>query len=316
MIKNEEEEKLKHVSNNLQNNITHFNDKLDEVIEVVNRPLSDANFEEAAQIFYHLIDNVPLMVQLVDPGIRIVRARINKDNELFNRKQQISYHDNAKGLQPGRFNLPDQTMFYGALPVDNPDTNQIIAAALECCKELVEEENVEESRDFTIGAWYTQKPLKLLNLCLDRDHLAINKVLRQSFDDYIAILDRNCTPQVKSFILTLTSTLSTNSKERHDTDMERIYFLLNAFRVAMNKYYNEVMKSPIDGIIYPSSMTESKGLNIVLKPSVVDDALILGKVIMQRFILKDKEYFSIPCSELLTITTDDFEFKHFHPYRK
>ena len=312
-ITKSDEKRLKLLAKGLHENITHFNDQLNVVFDVVNKPLSDSNFEKAAQIFYDLASHVPLMKQILPAGLRIVRTRLNEENELFRFKHQISYRRNSEGLSAGRFNLPNQAMFYGALPVDNPNTNQMIAATLECCKELIDEDNVKAVRDFTIGAWYTIKPLNLLNLCFDRQHLVGNQELRKSVDEYVNILRRNCSQEVTTLILSVTGTLSQISKERDPIDMTRIYFLLNAFRIAVDKYYDEIMKSPVDGIIYPSAMTESKSLNIVLKPSVVDDSLKLSKVVMQRFTLVGKEYFSVPCSELLNVSGDEFEFKRYVP---
>jgi hypothetical protein len=86
------------------------------------------------------------------------------------------------------------------------------------------------------------------------------------------------------------------------------YYILNALYYAMLYYYDKTYGVLPAGMIYPSAMSESKGLNIVMIPPAVDGYLKLDKVVMYRFFLvkEEKQYMSYPCSDLVDVIDNKF----------
>jgi hypothetical protein len=133
-------------------------------------------------------------------------------------------------------------------------------------------------------------------------------------EGYITELDTHFSPRASAFIkrfMKFFSELAWSVKEN-----ENCYYILNALFYAIRYYYAEERNTAIPGIIYPSGMTDGRGLNIVLVPQAVDRFLRLRQVYMQRFILnrRSKTYKSEPCSELITLRGKTFRFKNVKPY--
>jgi len=93
------------------------------------------------------------------------------------------------------------------------------------------------------------------------------------------------------------------------------YHILYALIYAILDYYWETYQVLLPGIIYPSAMSESKELNIVMIPPAVDNYLHLDKVIMSRFFLVkgSKSYVSYNCSNLVDVVDKKFTFQNYIP---
>jgi hypothetical protein len=71
--------------------------------------------------------------------------------------------------------------------------------------------------------------------------------------------------------------------KKHATDQQ--YFITTAYITALKEYY----KDDFNGIIYPSSMTEMEGLNIVMTPKAVDKFLEVKEAFMYKLIRNPKK---------------------------
>lgn len=219
------------------------------------------------------------MVTFIEPNY-IARARANY-GELFQYEHQISYNSTNTDLVPaGRFNRPMEDLFYGGLRVDNPETDHLLACSLENCKELIDDENPPSIQDMTLGRWMIKERFPVMNLFFNETHLSGNKVLKEATNGYLNEIGFN--REAASFIKLFMEFFSDLSCKK---DPGNGYYILNALYYAILYYYSETYHVIVPGIIYPSAMSEGKGLNIVMVPAAVDRLLTLDKVVIYRFFL-------------------------------
>jgi len=290
--------------------------KLDEVKALLQVEVDDARFNQAIGAIHFMIDKIPLLINQLEPGMPIFRARPN-ENYLFSSEEEISYNKTATDrIGAGRFNRPLEPLFYGSLRVENPKIDSVLHCALECCKSLLADDNQSAVQDVTVGRWVSQGLFPLINLCFDDRHLAVNPALKTSVERYRADMSKIFSAEACAFtsrFMKFFSELAWLVKEN-----ENCYYILNAFFFAVRYYYANTRDTAVPGIIYPSAMTEGLGLNVVLVPEAVDLFLRLDMVYIQRFFLVrgTKNYVSDPCSELIKVTDGHFQFKRVRPYLK
>lgn len=300
-----------------ENNLPTMEKKLSVLRDLLSEPVNDINFNIAINAIHFLVDKFPLMITRLEPNVPIFRARPNY-GELFSEQQDISYNKKCpERILAGRFNRPKEALFYGALRVDNPNTDHVLSSALESCKELIDITSPPPLQDLTIGQWLTTDLVPVVNLCFDSVHLKGNEILRNSAENYEIEMRTFFSAEASSFIFEFMRFFSELSRSNSE-EQPNAYYLLNAFFYAVRYYYANSCNTVIPGIIYPGMMSEARGLNIVLVPQAVDRFLKLNKVMMQRFILAPgtKTFTSMPCSELLTPINGQFKFRQIPPYMK
>lgn len=91
------------------------------------------------------------------------------------------------------------------------------------------------------------------------------------------------------------------------------YFLSTALFCTIRAHYENmiVISENVYGMIYPSSMTNQQGLNIVLIPEAVDKFLKLAQVCMYRVKRSNenpKSFNSFPYSDLVKVIDRQFKF--------
>jgi hypothetical protein len=292
-------------------NVPALQKKFENIQRLLSLPVTDERFSEAINNLHFIIDKVPLMVTYIEPT-HIARARANYGT-LFQHEHEISYNSINPELTPaGRFNRPGEGFFYGGLRVDNPETDHLLACSLESCKELIDPDNPPAIQDMTLGRWVVSERFPVVNLCFNETHLSGNKVLREATNDYLAEIESHFNQQAASFIQSFMTFFSDLSCLK---DPGNGYYILNALNYAILYYYSETYHVIVPGIIYPSAMSESKGLNIVMVPPAVDHLLVLDKVIMYRFFLVKgtKNYVSYDCSDLVDVVHNKFTIQNYRP---
>ncbi|HTD41603.1 MAG TPA: hypothetical protein VK671_13330 [Mucilaginibacter sp.] len=296
----------------IENNLNVMREKLALVESLVYRPVTNKNFNTAIRAIHFMVDKIPLMINYMDP-VMIVRARPNY-GELFSEQADISYNSkNPEKISAGRFNRPLEPLFYGALAVDNPKTDNVLASTLECCKELQDDERPPAVQDITIGRWFVTQSFPVVNLCFDEKHLAGNKGIKDATEMYLSELKTFFSNETYKFILQFMKFFSELSCSIDES--KNYYYILNAFFFAIRYYYAHTRNTPIPGIIYPSAMTGAQGLNIVLVPQAVDRFLYLDLVVMYRFVLvkSTKQYVADICSNFVPVKNKKFTITGFHP---
>lgn len=160
--------------------IKDFKDQVEHFKSFRHKPINQENFQEAFGICYQLCDKIPLAVTLIDVPY-ILRGRPNKINQMFSKETEISYNStNSEAIKLGRFNRPQEPMFYGSVLDEIDHIHFGAAASLECCKKLIDPENKEPYQYITFGKWYLNDPFYAINLCNDDKLLMVNPRLRAS----------------------------------------------------------------------------------------------------------------------------------------
>jgi len=298
----------------LNKDLANFQSRFDRLNELLYKPASNENFDDAYQNFYKIFDAVPLLYNQLG-GLNIFRAQTNKPNELFSTQTRISYNKtNPKCISPGKFNVWYEPMFYGCLPYKTENEKDYfppaLGAALETCKDLSDKRKEVLMQDFTVGRWSTKTPFSTVNLCFDEVHLSYNYELKHANETYIRILKDNLSSSAGDFVTQVfqfySNLCSTGSNEGS-------YYILTALFNAIKIYYSQELKMEINGLISSSAATEGRALNIVMTPSAVDKYLMLNAVTMYRYILIMPErngYATYPFSEIITNhqQTEDFNY--------
>lgn len=193
-------------------------------------------------------------------------------------------------------------MFYGAVP--SSEQGRLIATiTLECCKEIVNDQNISREQYFTFGKWNVKEFFPVLNLCFHKTTLQINPGLNKIVTDYLDRVQQNLSTVSVNFLKEYWYFFSDLACQKHATDQQ--YFITTAFITAIKLYYGDIF----NGIIYPSSMTEMEGLNIVLTPQAVDKFLELKEAFMYKCIRdpkNSKSFNGCECSSIAEVKDGKF----------
>lgn len=296
----------------IQDNLPELKSHFENLKRLTTQSGSQATFDSAINSFYWIFDCVPLLGPYLDSyELPFFRARPNdKKNVLFNKITDISYNStNPKAISEGRFNQLEEAVFYASLPVDNDNVKSSLAACLETCKGLTSKEDPVKLKDFTVGRWKIVKPFYVVNFCFDNAHLKGNTALKQQVEAYLAEVKKCLNADSSTFVIKFLTYFSELSGQRSEKKYE--YYILTAMFYAIRIYYKKNAGIDMLGLIYPSAMTEKRGLNIVLTKSAVDNYLKPDKVGMYRFYLDGTTYHGDPCCDSTDIKNDGFTITGF-----
>jgi hypothetical protein len=245
------------------------------------------------------------------PFPQIIRGRPNKENEMFCQESDISYISNKEDFDKislGRFNRKRESMFYGAIPTENKETDYIKTSMLECCKEL--SSFTVERQLITVGGWLVKEKFHVINLCFDEKHYKDNPNFKEHLDEYLNKLDECYSFEMAHFVKHFLKFFSALSSTKLGDNTS--YFITTALFVAIKDYYEKVKKEKIWGLIYPSAITDAKGLNIVLTPDAVKSFLQLYHVTQAEFVkMKGNNGYSYrKCSDMVKVIDNEFRLNY------
>lgn len=250
------------------------------------------------------------MISSIDETV-ITRARRNT-RALFSRKDEISYNKNLDSIQAGRFNLKSESVFYGCLPTFRENGEYINygnqCPMFEVCKEINTHEGLRFPVFFTLGFWKVTKQLSVLNLCFEDDHLSANAGIHSPIKSFVDVVKMHSSEIAFDFIQSVWKYFSFLSRKWDNKPASNYYYILTAFYRAFEEHYKAINGNECDGIIYPSAMTQAKGLNIVLKPTTVSECLELRRVQMYTLRSRGLPYDYQPITQLVPVTDNYFEF--------
>ncbi len=271
---------------------------------------SPERFEELKAFCRVIIDHVPFMISTIERTY-ITRARRNT-KALFSQKKELSYNENLDKIRPGRFNLGKESVFYGCLPTYH-ETGEKINYRNQCpmfevCKEIITHEGLMFPVFFTLGFWRVSKPLSVLNLCHDEEHLLANAMIKTPVKRFSDSIAESCSGEVFRFVQSVWQYFSKLSSQWDETDAPNYYYVLTAFYAAFQESHIENTGEACDGLIYPSAMTQAKGLNIVVKPAAVDIKLELTDVQMYTLKSRSLPYDYQPLVKEVKVLNEVFTF--------
>lgn len=269
--------------------------------------LSYIELKEFCKIIYN---NIPFMISILEKTI-VVRGRKNT-KQLFSNQNELSYNKNIDVIEAGRFNLSKQSMFYGSLPTFRSDGSYINygnqCPLFEICKELNNHNALTFPIFITLGFWKVDKQISVLNLCYDTDHLNENSNLKIAVTEFLNFIKMQCSTKVFDLISDIWKYFSELSRKWDENNCSNRYVVMTAFYEAFTESYRENYQKDIDGIIYPSAMTQAKGLNIVLHPQAVDTNLIFTHVQMYTLKSRALPFDYEPITKLITVKDESFVF--------
>ncbi|HLO59218.1 MAG TPA: hypothetical protein VK179_10780 [Bacteroidales bacterium] len=245
---------------------------------------------------------IPFPIIRISKGTPLFRARINEnENILFNTVQDLGHIiSRNKILTFGRANEPLQSIFYCSTSstVSRFETS------------LIHRNNLDKNSEaVTIGKWILNKDIFVACLPSFEKEKHRSKIVNR-LDNEFDLLIKNFT---YDGIADWKMVLKLFSIEFMKKDIIGNYLISSAFS---NYVYNTFGKNPEtgetiepDGIMYPSVQFEHDGMNIALKPELVEDRSIeLALAVYQRLNrFAEKEYRDTVTIKSKTIDYDSYE---------
>lgn len=256
----------------------------------LNLPINETNFENVVNSWYRLITFIPLPGVILENTF-ILRARPSREYEIFEDEADISYNSKRPDLiGPGRFNRPQEAIFYGVLP-SNHQERFVNAATIESRKELISDKNFEEIFYYHMCKYNIVQPFVVLNLCFEprviNKNPGLNNIVRSQTLEFKSNLPKISADTIVSF-WHYVSKISAIQKlcDQH-------YMVSTALFCAIREYYKKITNESVNGIIYPSPMVYGDALNIALMPTAVDKYLKADDCFIFKYIrgTENKKYF-------------------------
>jgi RES domain len=238
-----------------------FDDKeADFVIDLLNQAKNTSSIESYVYI-KNILDNIliPLPVRQIPKGTRLARSRGHLNGErLFEKVSDLSYRTDIQNIKTfGRANEPGQSMFYCS------DNHKI--AFIETSQ--ITRENI--AKDFelmTTSVWVADKDLLAVNIISNDEIRGQNQHLDLMSKDFEQIIEKEGTEKAK-VVHKVLHFLSKEFTRKANGDP-------NAYKISCaftNYVFNNLPL--IDGILFPSTLYTTEGINFVFKPNSVDDKL-------------------------------------------
>lgn len=226
------------------------------------------NTEELYGIFREVNDyDLPVIRFYLSPGAGLIRQRVNKKGQDFDKVSELSYPpaDCITGYE--RANLPFQPMFYACSFPKNYDDGQTppprVVSLLETSS-FFRDKTASGIERSTVSRWELTKEVELVAMPFLADYSMECDVIRDIKGTWNqALQDTNVNPDGLELIEYMANEIGRTFKSNVE------YFKIANF---VNYLLNVNNKTKgVDGIIYPSVPAAGAGFNVALRPSVVDE---------------------------------------------
>lgn len=265
MNKKEALEKLKELSNNLEN----------------------VDYLEIENIFKLYIKLIPIPTTILKKGSKIDRVRKNTRDILFTNVEEVSYIKNPEIIKNitefGRANKPNQIMFYGS--IESTELKQQRLVAIAETSELFQNPNGVnlEGELYTVSRWSTSEDLLIAQVVFSKEAIKINPDVKKAFEhqNQLALKELNHADYIfyLDFLVFISEQFARTKNTHHDYKISAVYS-------------NLILTHPeIKGIFFPSVQTKLMGLNIVFEPKIVDKYLDIEVVATQKLYKNCKQTF-------------------------
>ena len=259
--------------------MTNSADAIGQLEELQRTNLKETAYDLIYQRLKSLVDVVgkfPAMPYTIAAGRSIYRSRFHdKHTEVFYFERDISYRTDWQNIQSlGRANPTESTVFYGAISHKSGDEGYLVSS-------------VETSRNFrnnklgietaTIGKWIVKRDMEFVAI-VSADAYK-NKIpgLDSANNFYQTMLSQH---PMGEFVRKLVDYVSDQYAKPVANGDNHEYKISAAFSQIL-------MERGVHGIVYPSVQSEYEGLNVVMMPYVIDENLILDKVLVAQLHRQD-----------------------------
>lgn len=232
--------------------------------------LSDSKYEDVLDLVSQI--TYPAFFFILKAGKSIYRARSHKENEMFYFEQELSYRTDVQNItKHNRANPTNSTMFYGSISTESLPDGYLIGAVETSSLCRNKKDGIET---LTIGKWILKRSMKVLILLDATNYKFHSKDIDDIYKHYLEFINL----QENSEKLKLISAFIANEFGKIVKTGEEYEYMISA---AFSELFFD-KELGCNGIIYPSVQTDKQGYNIVILPYVVDDNLILDKILLAQ----------------------------------
>ena len=239
--------------------------------------LKNSRYEDVLELVLQI--TYPAFFFHLEAGKSVFRARPHKENEMFHFEKELSYRTDIQNINNhNRANPAYSTMFYGAIATQFVKDGYLISATetSDLCRNNKDGVDALTLRvdTLTISKWILKRSMKVLIIMNPTNY----KFHSKDIDDiYRAYLDFINSQEYPEEIKLISSYLANEFSKKVKKGEEYEYMISAAFsELFFDKGFG------FNGIVYPSVQTELQGYNIAIMPYVVDDNLILDKVLLAQ----------------------------------
>lgn len=229
---------------------------------------------------------LPVLLTEIREGNYIERIRINKKDQIFTSKKELSYRTDPENINTfGRANSPGSAMFYGAV-ISSPIQLPRIVALAETEELLRSKDKGRVDKDIimTVSRWQITKNMRLAEIVFKKDRIKSTPEIEKAYLFHLkAFREQMAEDEVQKLISILEFYSEEFAKSDIITDTD--YKISAAY--AESAFKNDM----VQGIIYPSVRTEYEGSNVALLPATVDDHLQFEEAFIVHVQIRGKKVF-------------------------
>lgn len=239
-----------------------------EQLKEYSKNLTSVSYDEIYDLLKNGIRFIPLPIAKLWKNAHIDRVRQNKGQTLFKHINELGYIKDKNVIDNflnsfGRANNPHQVMFYGALKTTLIDKPRLTAIAETSHIFRIPGTDCEDGELYTVSRWETQKEMLVVEVVFSEYALKNNPDIAKSYENQTKLLqEHNLGTQEIAFHLEFLKFISEEFSKKVINPEE--------YKISA-AYTNLALTHPdVSGITYPSVQTDYFGVNIVLKPEIVD----------------------------------------------
>jgi hypothetical protein len=215
------------------------------------------------------------------------RASINDGDILFTTVDRCSFNPKADNIVLQRCNYEKQQVFYAAVPMDSEVACSATAQSEVAFERLVKKHGIMWHY-ITLSQWKPERPLNLFVFPLSKRSLEQNRDFQKGLEDWNnkiknLVSDKDAVEKYTSLLQYFSDVFC-----KDDDCKENWYRISAAFYNCLMRFSRED-KLDIDGIVYPSTNTDSGGTNIVLNKELYTDRVIKCVYVQTTLFLRDQK---------------------------
>jgi len=243
----------------------------------------------------------------------LIRCSYNDKKEPLNNVARLSYNPFPDRISLQRCNYEGQSVFYGAIGLDNDEISMQGTAIVEVCLENIKKEDMD-THYLTMSKWMLTQPLRVLVLPHSPIAIQKNPEMKKAKEHFQPLVEdmarqKNIPIEYVNGYLEFISDLfcmKDNKPNYYKLTSSLVNFLMADFGRQGQHF---------DGIMYPSANSQSAGINIALHPEVVNQ----GKVFIDTIIMEkaqrrttDRKAFDFDkiSDEAIILPDGTFSFNH------
>lgn len=266
--------------------------------------LEEHPYEEVKSLLKQ-VGRIAYMQVCLRKGRSILRGRPNNDGEIFHRKADLSFKPQFLNKTYQRASTPNRTMFYGSILTENLDQNELKSARVIGVLEALPwlRDNVTSGyKKITFGRWEVESDLNVIAIIHNEEYRGKSDFSKELFDEYnnyLSKYEKDIAEKSHLFHHFLANEFS------KDVTLEFDYLISAIF----TELVTSDLKTPIDGILYPSMRVDGLGFNVALTPEA---CLKLGLYVVGECSIykkKDKTVIGNDCVINLDGKIEEFELK-------